>query len=194
MIAVQIGANLGNDDFTKLIQDKNISKLILVEPISECNDSILKCYEHIENKFLENIIVSDKVQETETIYFHKFDTLEYNRNGFELASLNPRHSLNIRGQYEEKDLLSRACPNMTINQLFERYNLIDIDILYTDTEGSDSKIIKSIDFSKFNIKEIYYENLHIDANDLREYLKNKGYQIEERIWPPYGWSDRAYKQ
>jgi hypothetical protein len=70
--------------------------------------------------------------------------------------------------------------------------LQNIDLLFIDTEGYDSKIIMSIDFTKFNIKEIYYENLHVNAYELRTFLKQKNYTINEGVLT-YGWNDRAIK-
>ena len=40
MVVVQIGANRGNDDFTEIIKNKKIEKLILVEPLDFHNQSL----------------------------------------------------------------------------------------------------------------------------------------------------------
>ena len=191
MIAVQIGANRGNDEFTSLIKSEHVDTLILVEPLSVHNSSLINCYSNIDNKFIENVIITDKENSEEVIYFHKLDGLEYGNN-YELASLNKQHSLNIRNSYEEKELIALKLPNLTINNLLDKYNLQNIDLLFIDTEGYDSKIIMSIDFTKFNIREIYYENLHVNAYELRTFLKEKNYAIHESVLT-YGWNDRAVK-
>lgn len=191
MIAVQIGANRGNDEFTSLIKNEHVDTLILVEPLSVHNPSLINCYSNIDNKFIENVIITDKENSEEVIYFHKLDGLEYGNN-YELASLNKQHSLNIRNSYEEKEVIALKLPNLTINNLLDKYKLQNIDLLFIDTEGYDSKIIMSIDFTKFNIKEIYYENLHVNAYELRTFLKEKNYAIHESVLT-YGWNDRAVK-
>ena len=81
---------------------------------------------------------------------------------------------------------------MHINQLFEKYNITDLDILYIDAEGIDDLIIKSIDFNKINISKIYFENLHITQPDIYTYLENKGYKIKKNIGHNF-WTDLAEK-
>jgi hypothetical protein len=192
MVAVQVGANRGNDDFTEIIKNKNVEKLILVEPLDVHNQKLNECYSNIENKFIENIIITDSDDfKTSKIYFHKLDGLEYGNN-YELASLNKQHSLNIRSYYDENDLIEKELESSTLNNLFEKYNLSKIDLLFVDTEGYDEKILKSIDFDRYDIKEIYYENLHCDINSLRSFLEEKNYKITPHVLL-YGWSDKAEK-
>lgn len=192
MIAVQIGANRGYDHFTQLIQDKHVSTLILVEPFADHNNSLQTCYSNIKNKYIENIIISsDNVSETKTIYYHEQDGYGYG-NALELASLNKQHCFNIRSQYEQSGLREIVCTNLTINKLFEKYSLSTIDLLAIDTEGHDKDIIQSIDFTKYIIKELYYENLHSDMYELRPFLSSKKYKINENVFE--GWSDHAILQ
>jgi len=49
------------------------------------------------------------------------------------------------------EFLSIEAPSMTFEKLCDKYRLTDIQFLQIDTEGYDSEIIKSIDFSKINI-------------------------------------------
>ena len=191
MVAVQIGSNRGNDEFTSLIKDQQIDLLVLVEPLSVHNTSLLDCYLNIKNKFIENIIITDEENSETPIYFHKQDGLEYGNN-YELASLNKQHCFNIRNHYDESELVSLKLPNLTINNLFDKYKIQHIDLLFIDTEGYDSKIIKNIDFTKFSINEIYYENLHVNTYELRTFLIEKNYSIQENVLT-YGWNDRAIK-
>jgi FkbM family methyltransferase len=192
MIVVQIGANRGNDDFTEIIKNKYIEKLILVEPLDIHNEKLNECYKHITNKHIENIIITDDENINKSkIYFHKLDGIEYGNN-FELASLNKQHSLNIRSHYNENDLIEKELKSLTLNKLFEKYDLFKIDLLFIDTEGYDEKILKSIDFNRFDIEEIYYENLHCDINSLRTFLEKKNYKVTPHVLL-YGWSDKAEK-
>jgi hypothetical protein len=68
-----------------------------------------------------------------------------------------------------------------LNNLFNKYNLTNIDILYIDAEGLDDLLIQSIDFNLFNINEIYFEHIHINESDLTNFLKLKGYTITRDI-------------
>jgi FkbM family methyltransferase len=190
LIVVQIGANRGNDHLTELLKDKKIEKLILVEPFEEHNNSLQNCYFDKKNFVIENIIITDKddIGECE-IYYHEEDSTHENK--FELASLNKKHSLNIRSHYNESGLKFRTLPCLTLMNLFKKHNLKKIDILYIDTEGFDDKLIKSIDFENILIEKIFYENLHINKSEIREYFINKNFEVIESVDEPHGWSDLA---
>lgn len=193
MVVVQIGANRGNDDFTEIIKNKKIEKLILVEPLDFHNQSLNECYKHLSNKYIENVIITDKIDEKKAIiYYHKMDGFEFGNN-YELASLNKEHSFNIRSYYDKNELIQKEIDSTTINELFDKYQLIKIDLLFIDTEGYDEKIIKSINFEKYDISELYYENLHCNIYDLRYFLETKNYEINPSVLL-YGWSDNAKKK
>jgi FkbM family methyltransferase len=180
MIIVQIGANRGNDELTSIIKDIFVNKLILVEPMSKFNKSLLKCYEGIDNLFIENIAITDDVdKKSEVFYLHeKMD------ENVEQASLLKSHINKVfnRPEYTsdkpyDLQLIEMKVNCSTINELFNKYELKNIDILFIDAEGFDSKIIKSIDFDNFNVSKIYYENMHIDAVDMSNFLENLGYKV-----------------
>lgn len=189
MIALQIGSNKGYDDFTNLILNKTIDKLILVEPFKEHNESLNKCYFNIKNKHIENIIITnDSSKNEETIFYHEEDSEHDDK--FELASLNKNHSLRIRENYTDSGIRERVLKSMTVNDLLLKYNIKELDLLFIDTEGMDEKIIKSINFNMFKIKEIYYENLHVDIESLKDFLIDNGYEVTHRVGS-YQWSDYA---
>jgi len=63
-----------------------------------------------------------------------------------------------------------------LQAIFDELGLLDIDYCSIDTEGSELKIVKSIDFSKTNIKLLTIENNYGD-NGVREYLESLGYEM-----------------
>lgn len=187
MKIVQIGTNTGNDDLSKLIQDNQPDLLLLVEPMKIHNEKIEDQYKWVKNKVIENIaITTDSSSEQETSFFyHKNDGPLY-----EVASIDPYHIL--KHGYHPEGIVELRVECKTINALFEKYNLQQIDILFIDAEGLDDHIIKSIDFSKFKINEIYFENLHIKNQDIYQYLNKLGYSIIEKVGMN-GWSSLAKK-
>lgn len=172
MIVVQIGANRGYDDLTSMISDMHLDKLLLIEPISKFNESLLRCYKHIENLHIENVAVTDdETQKSIILYLHK-NMDEYTEQASLLDSHIHKHWPNSdRSEYIETEV---KC--VTINKLMEKHNIKEVDILYIDAEGFDDRIIKSIDFETFDIKKIYFENIHIDLNSLSEFLSTKGFK------------------
>lgn len=181
----QLGVCKGNDDLTEIIKDKNIDLLVLVEPLDFHNSDIEKCYRHIKNKHIENIVISIDNNATETsFYYHTNDGPLY-----EVASLDKRHIL--KHGYDEDGIIEKKITCQTINDLFDRYNVDTIDILFIDAEGLDDGIIQTINFSRFNILNIYFENLHLKSN-VYNYLENKHYKIIKNIGTN-GWTSLAQK-
>jgi len=183
MIIFQVGVCKGNDDLTKIIEGQNIDLLVLVEPLDVHNQDILNCYRNIEKKHLENIaIVPKKTQNTITFYYHSNDGPYY-----EVASLNKNHVL--KHGYSEIGIVEKKVPCLTINELFEKYKVKTIDILFIDAEGMDDKIIQAIDFTNYKVKKIYFENLHLTSN-IYQYLISLGYSIVPNVGLN-GWSSLA---
>ena len=66
----------------------------------------------------------------------------------------------------------------------EKHNITIIDKLLIDVEGSEKKIIESIDYNKILIKELVFEYKHLDGNfifndNLKEliiFLNKKNFQ------------------
>ena len=168
MNIVQIGCNDGNDDAYKYISKykNNIENLVLVEPLTEFNEDLHKRYSGL-NYYIENSIITDT--EDKEMAFYVVDGAA--RNFTEISSLDSSH-IQKHGQSKIKEM---KLPAMNINQLFEKYNLSTIDHLYIDAEGYDARIIKSINFDKFYIDRIEYENLHIDNDDIEKFLHDKGF-------------------
>lgn len=193
MKIIQIGTCVGNDDLTKIIElhkpnliNGQPDLLVLVEPMNIHNDKILECYKSIQNKHLENLAVSEKSDGDISFFYHLDDEPNYevSSNNFNHVA---KHYLNSTDKIVECKV---KCIN--INDLFDKYNLTDIDILFIDAEGFDDMIIKTIDFNKFKIREIYFENLHLTQFDIDFYLESLGYMITPRVGLN-GWTSLAKK-
>jgi FkbM family methyltransferase len=144
---------------------------LLVEPLEKFNNSLLNCYSYIENLFIENLAITDE-ENKDYITFYLHNNMDEN---CEQASLLKSHVIKHFPSVDSVTEKNVKC--IKINNLFDKYNLKDIDLLFIDAEGIDDKIIKSIDFEKYNINTIYYENMHIDKNDMSIFLENKGYEV-----------------
>ena len=177
MNVIQIGANKGcnsnfngPDDFFNLIKDYNFSKLILVEPLEVHISSLEERYANIKNLNIENIAIThDSSCKELDFFYHKDDGPLYF-----VASTDPSHI--TKHGYGTDGIVKKTVKCLSIHQLFEKYDLQEIDILCIDTEGLDGDILKSIDFEKFKIKEIYYEYTH-QKFDIASFLKTKGYSV-----------------
>lgn len=170
MNLIQIGTNRANDDFfnlvTKIDKDK-INKLILVEPLESCNNQIESCYSNY-NFILENLVINLD----NSIKKEKFFVSKYNW----LSSLKKSH---IEKHKTNEVPIEIEVESITLNELFNKHNIENIDILFVDSEGMDDKLIMSIDFDRFDINQIYYEDVHIDNVMLTKFLTEKGYSVSK---------------
>ena len=194
MNIVQIGTNKGNDDVTNLIRQYSsvLDKFIAVEPLNIHHSSIRDCYKDIPQLIIEEIAITpNPSKEKLTFYYHKEDG-----PGFEVASTSKEHILKhviFNSKLTEDGIVELKVNCLTLNELFKKYNLVDIDVLYIDAEGLDFELIKSIDFEEFNIINIIYEHLHIDGEKAIKFLESKGYSTI-RNFGHNGWSHAAVKQ
>jgi FkbM family methyltransferase len=194
MNIVQIGTNRAYDDVTEMVNlySDHIEKLILVEPLEVHHDTIKTCYQKQKEIYIEPSAITDDLELKElTFYYHKEDG-----PGFEVAGTSKEHILKhsiFNPKLTEEGIVTLKVPCITLNQLFDKYNLTDIDVLYIDVEGLDDKLVYSLDLEKYNITNIIYEHLHIDAEKVIKYLEDKGYSTI-RNYGHNGWSHAAVKQ
>jgi len=67
-----------------------------------------------------------------------------------------------------------------LNEILEENKLYEIDFLSVDVEGAELKVLNGIDFDKFHIKVIVYENGE-NENSVRDFLKTKGFKFHKRL-------------
>ncbi|WP_338377977.1 FkbM family methyltransferase [uncultured Flavobacterium sp.] len=174
MKIVQIGTCVGNDDLTEITQMNDPELLVLVEPMSIHNNKIKECYSKNSNVVIENIAITTSDQEEMVFYYHKEDGPKY-----EVATSDINHIL--KHGYDRDGVVELKVKCVKINDLFDKYNLINIDILFIDAEGLDDQIIRSIDFLKYNINKIYFENLHLKDENIYKFLSKLGYKITKKM-------------
>lgn len=181
MKLVQIGANSGNDAVYNLISanQNEIELAILIEPIPFIIDELKQSYNSFKNIVIENIAISDEDLPEFTLYYEE-------DSNYEVSSFSKKHILD-HGCPEYK-IKSINVPCLTINQLLEKYNIVELDYLYIDTEGLDVHIISSIDYSKYKINNIIFEIAHTDGannkgsnySEIVNYLQSLGYSLTQQ--------------
>jgi len=186
MNIVQIGANRGDDDLSLLIKLIPITKLILVEPMKLHNDALISYYNWVENKFIENVVIDVNSNEDVEFFYHENDGPYY-----ELSSLDKNHFYPRHEHVKSNDgIKSFFIKSMNINDLFIKHDLSVIHKLFIDAEGHDENIIKSIDFNRFKIHQLFFENLHIKDKTIYSFLEDKDYEIHHNIGHN-GWTTLA---
>jgi FkbM family methyltransferase len=173
---VQIGTNNGNDDVRNFCISVKPDFILLVEPFKIHIDSIKKNYESlINNVVIEDIaIFPDETKETVKLFYTIEDGPKKAPDcSFQVTSVNSTHVIKHYPHLTDLDSFEAKC--MTLNKLFDKYNLRKIDYLFLDIEGIDFEVLISIDFDKYDIKHLQIEHLHLDNQKLIEFMTSKGY-------------------
>lgn len=69
---------------------------------------------------------------------------------------------------------------ITLNDIFNKYNISTIDLLCIDIEGGEEAILKTIDLDKTKIHLIIVEN-NFNEDSIKKYLLSSGYTFITRI-------------
>jgi len=168
MKLVQIGSNKGNDDLTNYLKKKykTLEFALFVEANSLHIDELKKCYSDFgSNVFVENIAIKlpDHKEKILKFYYHPNDG-----PNFHVTSCKKSH---VQIYYPEHEILEFEVPCLTIEQLFEKYSVTDLDWILLDIEGIDAEILLTTDWKKYNINRIEYEKLHLGSK--KEEIENR---------------------
>lgn len=174
MRVVQIGSNKGDDDLSKHLKEnyKELEFGLFVEANPLHIGNLKNCYFQYQNAIIENIAikVSSYPDDTLKLYYHQNDGPMYH-----VASCIKSH---IEVYYPPNGIKYFEIPCITIDELFQKYNIKELDWLLLDIEGIDAEILLTTDWSKYNIKRIEYENLHLGENKekIKKIFENLGYK------------------
>lgn len=99
--------------------------------------------------------------------------------------------------YERTSVSPFIAKTVSLNTLLKHYNAPkNIDYISLDTEGSELKILNSLDFSEYDVKIFSIEHNTSQRNDGGEYLKsiiyflqNFGYKYEINQWDCFFFKD-----
>lgn len=126
-----------------------------------------------------NKVLSDKIEETKFLelkgygiglsgIIDKYDERHINRINNEIK--NPNH--------KSKEIITVKTEKL--NDILDNYDVINIDFLSIDTEGSEIDILKTLDFNKYNINVITIEDNYNDIK-LMNFFKDRNYKFVKQI-------------
>jgi len=179
---VQIGSNDGikNDPLHVYIR-KNGWKGILVEPDKANFTKLRYNYSRVNGLIFENVGIGPERGE---MLFYRLKDIKENEPGWydQVGSFDKGTFFkNIEyGKELDKRIIAEPLPVITFYDLLQKNNFGEVDLLHTDTEGFDYKILKSIDFSKYNIRVVLFEGEWMTLLELKEiiqYLRKYNYHI-----------------
>jgi len=180
MYFVHLGAGAGDLDeradlrcgFTEFIKKKynENSKVFVVEANPRNIEKLKLSYKNHKNVNILNFAISLNNISELTLYYADEDYPHY-----QVCSSDINH---VKMHYPNAVIKKFSIKSITINNFFNKYSINEIDYLSIDIEGLDYDVLMSIDFSKFNIKNISIEYLHLTKSqkiNLISFLAKKGY-------------------
>lgn len=170
----QIGTNNGNDLFNKKVRNDKPDLVILVEPNAELEPVIRKNYEGVPNVFIFSKAIYYEDDSELTLYIPAKKGVFGSRADNGLVYENIHFSLVPMNDWGSKeDMVKLKTQSIKFDSLCRIFGLKHIDYLQMDTEGFDSEIIKMIDLSKIDIKQIRYEQWNFDPEVFTKYHNDK---------------------
>ena len=179
MKVVQIGTNRANDDLSNFLLS-NYEKLefgLFVEPFGLHRESIKNCYSKYDNIIIESIAIKTHTNKEDslTIWYHTNEHPNYEIATCDYSHLEKHMAWCPHLQGGEVRSFVAKC--MTLEDLFDKYNIYDLDLLCLDVEGIDAEILLTFDWQKYKIKRIEFEHLHLGlyTNAIKNMMLGLGY-------------------
>lgn len=157
---------------------------LLVEPVPEYFAQLQKTYAARPNVRLANVVVADHTGE---VPFYSVEPAAM------AAGLVPPWGRGASSLYPDRTALgwesvkphvrTQNLPCLTLPDLLANYGIEKIDVLQIDAEGHDYRILKQLDFRKFNpfVINIEFVNLLPDEQEaVRALLSQNGYDHEKK--------------
>ena len=179
---VQIGSNDGkkNDPLYQYII-KNGWNGILAEPDPANFKKLLLNYNQINGLIFENLGIAPERGE---LLFYKLKDISEQEPGWydQVGSFDKSTFIkNISyGQELVQRMITESLPVITFDDLLKKNKFGKVDLIHTDTEGFDYRILRSIDFDKHDIKLVIFEGEWMTQFELREmiqYLRKYNYSL-----------------
>ena len=159
-----------DDIFDKLTKN---DIAIFVEPIPHQFEKLSKNVEKLEcDVFLENFVVSDKVEEIEMAYMPD-DKIHPQDNYLGGCSSVIKFGVPLNRYLAKiEDLSYHKSKSITFDILCEKYGFDEVDYVQVDCEGYDQVIVDSIDIEKYKIKTLKFETHYVN-DEFLTYFENK---------------------
>jgi len=166
---IEIGAYDGITFSNSYFFEKSLNwNGICIEPIPAKFELLKKN----RNVHLENVCIGDKNETLEFLHVNgPSEMLSGIIDNYEDSHLQ-RVDKELSKLGGEKEIIK--VKSVLLHNLTDKYNLKEIDYCSIDVEGSEIKILNSIDFDKINIKLLSIEN-NYNLSEIRNIMLNSDY-------------------
>jgi len=177
---LQIGSSTAEDHLPQLTKDSCAELVVLVEPLKIHHDKISQAYFGIPYVILDCAVVPNPIPSGKIPFFFHMDDCP----NYPLSSISEDHFFQPRhGSLQKEKVVEISVPARTLSSILEEFNLYRLEYLMLDAEGIDDRILYSLDWRKFDIKQIYYEAVHINNLKLISFLEPLGFSVTYGLGP-----------
>jgi FkbM family methyltransferase len=182
-VLVQIGSNDGktNDPFYGHIIARGWSAL-LVEPVPFIYERLVENHRGNAGVITANVAISDQDENRNFYHLRRTDSPNAPWWYDQIGSFDREQVLKSRNEIPDIDelLTSTEVRCVSLRSLLENHGIRSIDILHTDLEGYDSRVIRQLDFSRWSPHVILFENKHLPSSERTAVvgiLEEAGYRL-----------------
>lgn len=177
-VYIQIGTNNGNDLFRQKVISEKPDMTVLIEPLPFLISQIKANYQGIENVVVLNKAIH--YEDNKSIFLYKpcIGKIDGNKSENGHTYEDGNYSLLPMNDWGSKENMKEVeATTINFNTLCNDLHITNIDYLQIDTEGFDTEIIKMIDFTKINIKQIRYEKWGFNSDCFTRYNSEKAQEL-----------------
>lgn len=167
---IQIGANDGDekDPIASIIRRYQLSG-VLIEPIPFFCDKLRQRYKNRPDVTVVNTAIADEGEASKPFYHLALDdpSLPAWANG--LGSFNRDVIISHADRIPdiETKIVATTVPCLSFADLTVRCNLVQVDVIITDTEGYDFQILRQVNFRALQPKLVIFERKHLSPEEQR---------------------------
>ena len=163
---VVIGAHSGIW-LSSLLEKYKDQNTLLVEPVPYNIKLLKENTLKYKNVKIETSAISKKT-ENKKFYFIKPESITSLGKHWasEVGSFDKKHIINHkkkRFDVSDSDIEEIKIQYLTFSDLLAKYDILSIDMLQIDAEGSEFEIMDSINYKDIKINKIFFESKHFDG-------------------------------
>ena len=159
---VVIGAHSG-DKLSKAIETySKHGDVLLVEPVPWLFKKLQEKYGLVKSVHLLQAVISENDADEISFFAPVESANEIATWGDQLGSLNPVHALGHNKEFSKK-IEEIKVRGISFGTLINKFEIEQIDVLHTDTEGYDARLLSVFPFDKIKPRELIFEYKHSDG-------------------------------
>ena len=163
---VVIGAHSGIW-LSSLLEKYKDQNTLLIEPVPYNIKLLKENTLKYKNVKIETSAISKKTQ-NKKFYFIKPESIKSLGKHWasEIGSFDKKHIINHkkkRFDVSDSDIEEIKIQYLTFSDLLAKYDILSIDMLQIDAEGSEFEIMDSINYKNIKINKIFFETKHFDG-------------------------------